>query len=377
MDYHALELYTKTTAIAIHQFDKNHHPIFSSLNMLSDNRNLFELPIYHSLLQKNQAITITYINESEVYGHFFDGQTFFIIGPILHNTLLTLKDRYHLSFYASLNEEKWQNLTKQLPIMTNEAFANHLRMIYYLITKQACPAIIFPKNDIKMLQSNQNFNATDIKLTISRLKEAIEKQDIDQIKALTNRTWHGYEGLLSFDSFHQSMYLYIKVLTYCVSVAVENGASLENAIILMDQYILKADQEKQWRPLLKYFEDFLSDLIIMIPKKNLSPEIQLCCHYIRHHLDENLNTAKLAQVSHLSRSYLCTRFKAEINQSIADYIMTIKLEKAKEDLKNSDDAIVVIAERYGFKSQSHFSQWFKQQTKKTPKAWRQSHHLNL
>lgn len=377
MDYHTLALYTKATAIATHQIDQNHHLLFSSLDMPLDNKNLFKLPVYHSLLTKNQTIVITYINESEVYGHFYDGQTFFIIGPILHNALLTLKDCYHLSFYSSLNEEKRQNLAKQLPIMTNEAFANHLKMIYHLITQQECPSIIYPKNEIHSLKTPQNFNATDIKLTLNRLKEAIEKQDIDEIKTLTARTWHGYEGLLSFDAFRQSMYLYIKVLTYCVTIAVKKGASLENAIILMDQYILRADQEHQWRPLLKYFEDFLSDLIIMIPKKNFSPEIQLCCYYISHHLDENLNTAKLSEVSHLSRSYLCTRFKAETNQSLADYIANMKLEKAKEDLKNSDDAIVAIAERYGFKSQSHFSQWFKKQTKKTPKAWRQSHHLNL
>ena len=56
---------------------------------------------------------------------------------------------------------------------------------------------------------------------------------------------------------------------------------------------------------------------------------------------------------------------------MAEYILFYRIAQAKKELVQSSVPIVDIAEKLGFKSQSHFTIQFKKQTKMTPKEWRQ------
>jgi AraC-like DNA-binding protein len=80
----------------------------------------------------------------------------------------------------------------------------------------------------------------------------------------------------------------------------------------------------------------------------------------------NLNNVKfdtttLAQALALSRTQLYRKLKPLIRQSPGKYIRFVRLQKAKEMLKDSDLSIGEIGDQVGFYDQSHFTRAFKNQ----------------
>jgi AraC-like DNA-binding protein len=85
--------------------------------------------------------------------------------------------------------------------------------------------------------------------------------------------------------------------------------------------------------------------------------------YIARHLGEpDLSIAKLASVARCSKRYLHMVFEPE-NTSISDYILKLRLERCREDLRNPASAhrsITDIAYSWGFNNSNHFSRCFKE-----------------
>jgi len=80
--------------------------------------------------------------------------------------------------------------------------------------------------------------------------------------------------------------------------------------------------------------------------------------YIEEHLDGNLSLEAMAGEVDVSPLYLARAFKAAIGQSPHQYVLTRRLERAKDLLRNTDTPIVEVALASGFSSQSHLSNWF-------------------
>lgn len=74
--------------------------------------------------------------------------------------------------------------------------------------------------------------------------------------------------------------------------------------------------------------------------------------------NELFDTNHLCRTIALSRTQLHRKLKALTGQSTASYIRSIRLQKAKSLLKNSDLPIGEIADRVGYKDFSHFSRSF-------------------
>ena len=96
---------------------------------------------------------------------------------------------------------------------------------------------------------------------------------------------------------------------------------------------------------------------------------------VRKYVEENfhnpnLSVNTLGEEFNLSPSYLSKIFKAENEISIPDYISKIRINNAKELLKNTDKTIQEIAEETGFLSSSVFIRVFKKIEGITPGAYR-------
>jgi len=82
---------------------------------------------------------------------------------------------------------------------------------------------------------------------------------------------------------------------------------------------------------------------------------------------------ELAEYLNLSESYLSKLFHQEMGISLSQYILDLKIEKAKNLLQYSDYNIVDIANYLSFSSQSHFIQVFQKKTGLTPHRYRTKH----
>jgi AraC family transcriptional regulator len=92
--------------------------------------------------------------------------------------------------------------------------------------------------------------------------------------------------------------------------------------------------------------------------------------YIEAHLEGDLSLEAMAAEVKVSPLYLARSFKAAIGQSPHQYVLSRRLERAKELLRGTDAPIVEVALSAGFSSQSHLSNWFVRQVGVSPAIYR-------
>jgi AraC-like DNA-binding protein len=92
--------------------------------------------------------------------------------------------------------------------------------------------------------------------------------------------------------------------------------------------------------------------------------------YIRDHMGEHISLDEVARLVHLSPSYFSRLFKAETEQTFSEYVLMVRIDRAKSLLKLEQFSLTEIAEQTGFFDQSHFIKAFKHVTGVTPGLYR-------
>lgn len=93
--------------------------------------------------------------------------------------------------------------------------------------------------------------------------------------------------------------------------------------------------------------------------------------YIEENLDGDLSLEAMAAEVDISPIYLARAFKAAKGQSPHRYVLSRRVERAKELLRNTEMQVVDVALSSGFSSQSHLSYWFQRHVGVSPAAYRQ------
>lgn len=78
----------------------------------------------------------------------------------------------------------------------------------------------------------------------------------------------------------------------------------------------------------------------------------------------------------LSTTYLCGLFKGNTGQTINNYILEVRIHRAKLMLELSDMNINEIAKASGFSSSSYFIKVFKNTINQTPQEYRNEHKVS-
>lgn len=136
--------------------------------------------------------------------------------------------------------------------------------------------------------------------------------------------------------------------------------------------VLKDNFEETLKRILqKYFEsapeetadrnNFLQD------KKDVVVYVE---KYICENCESDLSLETLGTIVHLHPSYLSKIFKEVSGNNISSYVTDIKMQKAAELLKHSDQKIQDIMKRLGYQKSQHFSKLFKEKYGLTPKKYR-------
>lgn len=102
----------------------------------------------------------------------------------------------------------------------------------------------------------------------------------------------------------------------------------------------------------------VSDIALTPPVKHLD-DIQKSIGYIRRNFSTHINLDNMAKNAAMSPSYFSKTFKAVTGVSPYNYLMTIRIEKALESLKNTNKTIMEIALECGFTSITSFNKAFK------------------
>lgn len=87
--------------------------------------------------------------------------------------------------------------------------------------------------------------------------------------------------------------------------------------------------------------------------------IKLVQEYIGAHMDEELTLTKLSEIGCFNASYLSRLFKSVYGYNISEYILKVRIERAKELLIGSEKKIQEISEKVGYLSAHSFARAFK------------------
>ncbi|KAB8317234.1 helix-turn-helix transcriptional regulator [Tolypothrix campylonemoides VB511288] len=160
-------------------------------------------------------------------------------------------------------------------------------------------------------------------------------------------------------------------------------ATLQDPLILGILLSLKDELESTNQGDNLYVEQLKTTLVLHLLKKYCAKKPQISTYvdglsksklrqiieYIHSHVDSEIKLTTLAEMAGISQYYFCQLFKQSLGISPYQYVLQLRVERAKQLLKSQKMTICDIALACGFANQSHFTKHFRKLTGTTPKAY--------
>jgi YesN/AraC family two-component response regulator len=105
------------------------------------------------------------------------------------------------------------------------------------------------------------------------------------------------------------------------------------------------------------------------PETNVIDAIKL---FINENIHKNVSLNMLSEKVYLSPAYLSRTFKSAVGMTLTDYLLYVRISKAKEMLLNSNVKIQDISGEVGIMSPVYFSRIFRQKVGVSPMEYRQN-----
>lgn len=194
---------------------------------------------------------------------------------------------------------------------------------------------------------------------------------------IKNSTFTNPDGMgkLSENKLQNIRYHFVVTMAMITRYCVHAGMEQEKAYALSDFYILKMDKCQSIEEIAKLHGEMClaicNQMKVIRSSQILSKPIVLCIDYIYSHIHYRITMKELSEYLKLSESYLSKLFHKEMGLPLSQYILDLKIEKAKNLLQYSEYNMIEISNYLSFSSQSHFIQVFQKKTGLTPRKYRE------
>lgn len=99
-------------------------------------------------------------------------------------------------------------------------------------------------------------------------------------------------------------------------------------------------------------------------------DLEKAINFMQSHLEEALSVEEIAQELGLSQFHFSRLFKQRTGITPHQYLIKLRLERAKHLLKNTKMAVNEIADECGFANPSHLARHLRRETGLSPKQFR-------
>lgn len=123
--------------------------------------------------------------------------------------------------------------------------------------------------------------------------------------------------------------------------------------------------------LFTHYREELSSSEIKKTEKYIE-RLSLITEYVENHYQEPITLREAAQILSINPEYFSRFFKKYMGITFLEYVYSIRLQSAYQEIINTDLPIQEIQERNGFTSPKIFSRMFREQYGKTPREIRKS-----
>lgn len=174
-------------------------------------------------------------------------------------------------------------------------------------------------------------------------------------------------------------------MKYCLNICLQLIliASRQLMELQMNMDDVKLSDNEVWEQLFKLetLEDmktliinyFLGVSRYIVEKRNKKSRniIETIKEVIHKKYSENISVNEIAREVYLSTTYLCMVFKQETGETVNDYITKVRIEKAKELLKDPKNKLYDVCYGIGYTEPGYFSKVFKKHTGLSPTEYRE------
>ena len=110
------------------------------------------------------------------------------------------------------------------------------------------------------------------------------------------------------------------------------------------------------------------------PRHRLAPwQVARVVRFIDAHLSEKIAVATLADIARLSTGHFARAFRATVGKSPHAFVISRRIERAKEEILLAKKPLAEIALECGFGDQAHMTRLFRRIVGVSPGVWRRAH----
>ncbi|WP_342757767.1 response regulator transcription factor [Kineothrix sedimenti] len=121
-------------------------------------------------------------------------------------------------------------------------------------------------------------------------------------------------------------------------------------------------EDMKW--FIKYIMAYLNEMSMSDEKQK--SQIDSIRQYIRSNMEMDIKRTDIAELVHLNPNYVSRLFKSETGMSLKEYIMSEKMELAKDLVRSTNLPISVITMKVGYNNFSYFAQVYKKMNGLSP-----------
>ncbi|GAE33564.1 response regulator transcription factor [Halalkalibacter akibai] len=241
--------------------------------------------------------------------------------------------------------------------------ANSIRNYKYVLKNTN--VIIY--DEVKDLKTS--YTELNNKLYIS-LMEQLEENNPSEIHHVINKIFSEFETH-SFDP--SAIKTSINRCVHKVIQTINDMDGEEKRIISLpamtnwEKYNLTLDELK------RLFTNYLLEGAVVIQelrKENMKGDIYKLKAYVEKNYHENISLKSIASKFYMNPVYLGQLFKKTFGVYFKEYLLTLRIDEAKNLLRKTDLRVYEIAEKVGFGSTDYFVTQFEKVSKMTPTEYR-------
>jgi two-component system response regulator YesN len=154
--------------------------------------------------------------------------------------------------------------------------------------------------------------------------------------------------------------------------------------LFLDAFLETHDYNQSWQTLIKFntlyeLETYTIEQIEAFfeyrneKRDNSSKVLQIKNYIASNYMDSNLSVTQISEYAFISMAYMCSMFKQETGKTVNQYITSLRIEKAKELLKNKSYKVSDVAEHVGISDSQYFAKIFRKNVNMTPTMYKETY----
>lgn len=137
----------------------------------------------------------------------------------------------------------------------------------------------------------------------------------------------------------------------------------------MIQFHMCVNVEQVFQQLENMFETSIRNVIASKEQRETKP-IRIAKKYIQDNFHQSLKLEQISNMVGFNPTYFSSLFKKETGKNFSEYLVQVRVNKAKQLLADEDISVVEIAEQVGYTDLKYFSKIFKKSTGLNPSEFR-------